>query len=448
MRNMNLKSISILGTGYVGLSIAIAFTLRGYHVNVFDPDKFKTEKIKRGILPFYEPALQEPLEKAVETCKLKCTSNCKEAVLDTDIAFVAVGTPSQPDGSINLNSIKKVASEIGDALKQKYTYHLIVIKSTVIPTTTEKIVKVLIENRSKKKCGTDFGLCMNPEFLREGKALHDILHPDRIIIGEYDKKSGNTLESLYKDFYDEELILTIRTNLSTAELIKYANNCFLATKISFINTLANICEEIPGADITTIAKAIGLDSRINPNFLHAGLGYGGSCFPKDLKALINFSKTLGYSPKLLKAVERVNDFQPQRAIELVKKQLGSLKGKKIAVLGLAFKPHTEDMREARSIPIIHQLIQEGAKVTVYDPEAIPNAKKIFENQIRYASSPTQCLSKADCCFLVTEWPQFKKLQPKDFTQNMRYPLIIDGRRIYNPKKFNQKIKFLAIGLGK
>jgi len=239
----------------------------------------------------------------------------------------------------------------------------------------------------------------------------------------------------------------MRTNLPTAELIKYANNAFLATKISFINTMANICEKTSGADVTVVAKGIGLDKRIGPLFLNAGLGYGGSCFPKDVKALIAYSKTFGYNPELLEAVENVNETQPYKAVELCKDLLIDLKGKNIAILGLSFKPNTDDIREARSIPIINQLLKEGANITAYDPVAILNAKFIFKEKIRYASSPIDCLKDTDCCIVVTEWEEFKKLKPEDFIENMRQPVLIDGRRIYKPEEFSQKLKFAAIGLG-
>jgi UDPglucose 6-dehydrogenase len=444
---MKQHTISIIGTGYVGLSIALGFTSKGYTVITSDPDNEKTKKIQEGILPFHEPKLQEQLETAVKTGKLTCIMNCEEAILNTNITFVAVGTPNQPDGSIDLQYIKKAACEIGDALKKKKLYHLIVIKSTVAPTTTENILKPLVETHSGKHCGVDFGLCMSPEFLREGSALQDVLHPDRIIIGEYDKKSGDTLEALFRNF-SENTPPIIRTNIPTAELIKYASNAFLATKISFINTVANICEKTPSADATTVAKGIGLDKRIGPLFLNAGLGYGGSCLPKDLKALRAYSKTVGYKPALLDAVENVNKTQPYKAVELCKSFLNDLKDKNIAVLGLAFKPNTDDMRDAVSIPIINQLLKESAKVTAYDPIAIPNAKSIFRDRINYATSAIQCLNNADCCILVTEWDEFEKLKPDEFTKNMKQSILIDGRRIYDPDEFSGKMKFAAIGLGK
>jgi UDPglucose 6-dehydrogenase len=316
-----------------------------------------------------------------------------------------------------------------------------------VPGTTQDIVKPILEKESQKKCGSDIGLCMNPEFLRQGSAFEDTLHADRVVIGEYDKKSGDALENLYKDFYGKNTPPIIRTTLSTAELIKYASNALLATKISFINTIANLCEKIPGADVKTVAQAMGLDKRIGPLFLNAGLGYGGSCFPKDVKALIAQAKNLGYQLTLLEEVENINKTQPLKAIQFCKELLGNLKGKHIAILGLAFKPDTDDMREARAIPIINQLIKEGAKVTAYDPVAIPTAKSIFKDKIEYANSTIECLKNADCCILVTEWDEFKKLTPEDFIKTMKQPVLIDGRRIYNPEEFGKKLKLAAIGLG-
>jgi len=440
--------LSIVGTGYVGLCTAVGFASKGYKVITSTHDPKKAHSINRGIPPFYEPNLQKWLQKVVKKDNLKCVLNQPhKAILNTDITFIATATPSQPNGSINLQQIKNSTREIAEALNKKDTYHLVVIKSTVIPGTTLNIVKPTLEKHSNKQCGIHFGLCMNPEFLREGSALHDTLYPDRIIIGEHDQKSGDTLENIYRDFYGNKTPPTIRTNLPTAELIKYANNAFLATKISFINTIANICEKIPRIDVATVAKGIGLDQRISPQFLHAGLGYGGSCLPKDVKALIAFSNQLGYTPTMLQAVQEVNENQAKHAVEKAKEKLLKLKGKRIAILGLAFKPNTDDMREARSITIIKQLLTEGANITAYDPAAIPNAKSIFGNKIKYASSAIECLKNADCCIIVTEWEEFKKLEPEDFTKNMRQPVLIDGRRIYDPKQFSQKLKFTAIGVG-
>jgi len=441
--------ISVMGIGYVGLCTAVGFASKGYKVVASTHDAEKAARISEGFPPFYEPDLRDMLGKTIRNGYLKCLLNRPdEAVHDTDITFVSVGTPSKPDGSIDLQHIENSAREIGEAIGKKSTYHVVVVKSTVVPGTTENIVKPVLEKCSGKKCGSKLGLCMNPEFLREGSALEDTLHPDRIVIGRHDELSGATLEDLYRSFYGKKMPPTMRTTLSTAELIKYANNAFLATKISFINTIANLCERIPGADITVVAKGIGLDKRIGPLFLNAGLGYGGSCFPKDVKALIAHAKSIGHRIELLEAVEKINDAQPYKAVKLCKDNIGDVKGKKIAILGLSFKPNTDDMREARSIPVINQLLKEGANITVYDPAAIPVAKAIFQNSIQYAPSTSECLKDADCCIIVTEWDEFRNLKPEDFTQNMRQSVLVDGRRIYNPKEFSKRLRLSAIGLNR
>jgi UDPglucose 6-dehydrogenase len=441
--------ISVLGIGYVGLCTAVGFASKGYEVIASTHDAEKAAKINKGIPSFYEPNLQNLLQETIQNGHLTCLTNQTEkAILATGLTFNAVGTPSRSDGSIDLQFIETSTRDIGRALKQKNEYHVVVVKSTVVPGTTQDLVRPILEKESRKKCGIDFGLCMSPEFLRQGSAFEDTMHTDRVVIGEHDKRSGDVLENLYKGFYGENPPPMIRTTLSTAELIKYASNSMLATKISFINTMANLCEKIPGADVKVVATAMGLDKRIGPLFLNAGLGYGGSCFPKDVKALLACSKNLDYRLKLLEEVENVNKTQPLKAVEFCKELLGdSLKGKRVAILGLAFKAETDDMREARAIPIINQLTEEGASVTAYDPVAMPIARNIFKNKIQYAASAVECLKNADCCILVTEWDEFKNLKPIDFIKNMDQPILIDGRRIYDPVEFSKKMKFKAIGLG-
>ncbi len=447
MIELKKPAISVIGAGYVGLCTAVGFASKDYSVIAVDNDPKKIAKISKGTPPFHEPQLSKLLKKGLENGNIKCLFNqTKQAVLETDLTFIAVGTPSKPDGSIDLQYIESAARDIGKALKQTSSYHVTIVKSTVIPGTTQNAVKPILEQESQRKCGKDFGLCMNPEFLRQGSAFEDTVNAHRLVIGQFDKKSGGTLGNFYKGFYDKNPPPTIRTSLATAELIKYACNSLLATKISFINMIANICEEIPGADVTTVAKAMGLDERIGPFFLDAGIGYGGSCFPKDVKALIACSKSLGYDPLILDSVENINKNQPLRAIQLCEKLVGSLKEKQIAILGLAFKPDTDDMREARAIPIIKHLLKQGAKIIAYDPVAMPVAKTIFEGKIQYATSAINCLKDTDCAIVITEWSEFKKLKPKDFIQNMKHPVLVDGRRIYNPPEF-AKIKFAAIGLG-
>lgn len=432
----------------MGLCTAVGFSSKGYTVFATDVDAEKATKINQGIPPFHEPGLQEKLTDSVRKGYLKCLVNQTEkAVIESDLTFVTVGTPSKPDGSIDLSFLESSSRDIGKALSRKGAYHVVIVKSTVVPGTTQNVVRQILEEESKKKCGAGFGLCMNPEFLRQGSAFHDTLNAERVVIGAFDKRSGDIVEELYRDFYSSRFPKTIRTTLSTAELIKYASNSMLATKISFINTIANICERIPGADVKVVATAMGLDKRIGQLFLDAGLGYGGSCFPKDVKALIACSKGLGYYPELLESVEAVNKSQPLKAVQFCRELLGDLRGKNIAILGLAFKPDTDDMREARVIPIVNELLRIGAKVTAYDPVAIPIAKTIFKDRIEYAISAVACLKNANCCIVVTEWDEFKKLTPEDYVSCMKQPVLIDGRRIYNSEIFEKKVVFKAIGLG-
>jgi UDPglucose 6-dehydrogenase len=441
--------ISVIGTGYVGLCTAVGLASKGFSVLACDVDQAKIEKINQGVPPFHEPGLQEKLTESIKKGNLKgVVGQTDRVIAETDLTFVAVGTPSRPDGSIDLQFIESAATNIGKALKQKTAYHVTIIKSTVVPGTTQNVVKPALERVSKKKCGADFGVCMNPEFLRQGSAFQDTVNADRVVIGSFDKQSGDQLEAFYRDFYSGHVPPIIRTTLSTAELIKYASNAMLATKISFINTISNICEKIPGADVKVVATAMGLDKRIGPLFLDAGLGYGGSCFPKDVKALIASSKAFSYVPELLESTESVNKKQPLKAVEFCRQQLGSLEGKRIAILGLAFKPDTDDMREARVIPIVNQLLKEGAFVVAYDPVAMTVAKSIFNDKIKYAASALGCLKDAECCILVTEWEEFRKLTPRDFVKAMKLPILIDGRRIYNPEVFSAKMRFTALGLGK
>ena len=442
-----MHRISFVGMGYVGLCTGVCFASKGYETILSDTDKAKVNSVSKGVSPFYEPNLEKMLLEAVNKGCLKATLGSEKAISRSNITFITVGTPSKPDGDIDLGFVHSAAEEVGNALKKKESHHLVVIKSTVIPGTTEGVVKPLLERRSGKRCGTDFSLCVNPEFLREGSAIHDTLNPDRIIIGEHDKKSGDILENLYREFYGNKMPPIIRANTPTAELVKYANNAFLAAKISFINQIANICEKIPEVDVKTIAKGIGLDKRIGRLFLNPGLGYGGSCLPKDVKALITFSWALGYDPVFIKSVEEVNEAQPYKAVELAKRALSELKGKRIAMLGLAFKPNTDDIRESLSIKIIDKLLEGGANIVAYDPAAMNNTKKILGSHIDYAPSAVECIKGADCCIVATEWDEFKQVKPDDFVQYMKIPIVVDGRRIYNPGEYSRKIKFTAIGLG-
>jgi len=442
------QRISIFGLGYVGLCTAVPFAQKGFDVIGVDIDMDKVEMIRRGEPPIHEPGLEEALNDPRTKSRFDVTTNHREAIGKSDISLIAVGTPSQQDGGIDLRYIRSVSRDIGDALGEKSGYHLVAVKSTVVPGTSDSIVKPILEETAGKACGLDFGLCSNPEFLREGKALEDTLNPDRIVIGEHDERSGDALEAMYRAFHQEQVPPILRTNLPTAEVIKYASNAFLATKVSFINTIANVCEKIPDVDVTEVADAVGLDHRISPRFLRAGLGYGGSCFPKDLKAFIEHSNAISYKPELLEAVEKVNQIQPLWAVEKAEELVGDLRDRRIAILGLAFKPNTDDMREAVSIRIVDELLGRGAVIHAYDPAALDNAKRIFGERIKYCETVDDCLKGTDCSIIVTEWDEFRTLEPEDFLDKMRTPVLIDGRRVTDPKKFRDEVKYAAIGLGR
>ncbi|MCZ7401022.1 MAG: UDP-glucose/GDP-mannose dehydrogenase family protein [Candidatus Methanoperedens sp.] len=411
--------ISVIGTGYVGTVSAACFAELGHDVICVDIDKSKIDLINAGIPPIYEEGLQELLKKHAGK-RLSATSDYDSAIMNSDVSFICVGTPSDSEGNIDLGIVKAASASIGDSLRKKKGYHVIVVKSTVVPETTEKVVLPVIEKHSEKHLG-EFGIAMNPEFLREGKAVHDFMHPDKIVVGSMDKKSGDIVAALYNGLKRE----VTRTNPRTAEMIKYVNNSFLATKISFANEVGNICKEL-GIDTYEVMSAVGKDFRIGPHFLNAGAGFGGSCFPKDVKALIGKAKEIGYEPQLLKSVIAVNEGQPARMVMLLKNKIGSLEGKNIAVLGLAFKNDTDDIRESRSIPVIKDLLDEGAVVSAYDPMANENMKKLFGG-IRYYSSAADALRGADACLIMTEWDEFKSLD-KEFDV-MENRLVIDGRHI-------------------
>lgn len=416
--------ISVIGTGYVGTVSGACFAELGHEVICVDVDRSKIDQINAGVAPIYEEGLSELLKKHAGK-RIRATSDYDLAVTNSDVSFICVGTPSDARGNIDLGIVKAASASLGDALRKKKGYHVIVVKSTVVPETTEKVVLPIIEKHSGKRAG-DFGIAMNPEFLREGKAVHDFMHPDKIVVGSLDKRAGDIVASLYSGLECE----VTRTNPRTAEMIKYVNNSFLATKISFANEVGNICKEL-GIDTYEVMKAVGKDFRIGPHFLNSGAGFGGSCFPKDVKALIGKAVEIGYEPHLLKSVIEVNEKQPSRMVGLLKNRLGNISGKKIAVLGLAFKNDTDDIRESRSIPVIKELLDSGAKVLAYDPMANENMKKLF-GSVEYHSSAQDALRGADACLVMTEWDEFRSLD-NEF-EVMKNRIVIDGRHMLTPGK--------------
>jgi len=442
LADMTSNRISIFGLGRVGLVTAVSFAKKGYQVIGIDPDKRKLKQIRKAEPPFVEPGLAEYLEAVTRNGALSVTNDPFTAS-GSDLVFIAVATPSNPDGSIDLTNVKDAATQIGQSYRRSRQAQLVVIKSTVTPGTARNVVKVTL----RAQCGTDIAVCSNPEFLREGTALLDTEFPDRIVIGSDTQEAIDKLEEFYRRFYREKMPTVIATSHETAELIKYASNAFLATKVSFINTIGSIAERIPNVDVTTVARAMGLDQRIGPMFLQAGLGYGGSCLPKDLNAMLAFCRSLSYRSKLLEEVAQVNREQPTKAIEFAQRMLGSLHGRKIAILGLAFKPNTDDLRNAVSVPIVEGLLREGAAVCAYDPAAIATAKEIFGTRVQYAANARDCLREADLAILVTEWDEFKKLTGRDFTELMKTAMLFDGRRIYEPNSMRASgVTYGAIGL--
>lgn len=412
-------NISIIGTGYIGLITGAGFAEKDHKVICVDVIKEKVDLINSGKSPIYEKGLDEIIKKTIGK-NLTATTSIRDAVLNSDVTFICVGTPPNSDGSSDLRYITDASGNIGKQLAEKNSYHVVVVKSTVLPGTTENIVIPSIEKNSRKIAGKDFGVVMNPEFLREGVALEDFLKPDRIVIGSIDKRSGDLIERLYAGFNSKIL----RTNLKTAEMIKYASNAFLATKVSFINETGNICKEL-GIHVYDVANGIALDHRIGHYFLNSGLGFGGSCFPKDVKALVYEAKKLGYEPELLNSVLNVNSRQPKILLKIAKKKIGNFRNKKIAVLGLAFKKDTDDIRDTQSFPVIELLLKEGAVITAYDPKAIENTKKVFGDKIRYANSADSALESSELALILTEWDEFSNL---DFSR-MKEKIVIDARNI-------------------
>jgi UDPglucose 6-dehydrogenase len=444
----SMERISFFGLGRVGLTTAVCSAKKGYHVIGIDKDENKVRLLQEGKAPFFEPKLQEYVNEVIHRRTMRASTDPK-LCCDSDVIFVTVNTPSKDDGSIDLSQVQTACTTIGHAIKDNANYQLIVVRSTVTPGTTRIVLKPLIEKSSGRTCGTQLGLCFNPEFLREGRAIEDTENPDRVVIGSDEMPASEKLAMVWQRFLPnlsrDRLILTTPEN---AEFIKYGTNTFLATKISLINTIATIAERLPGADITTIARGIGLDPRVGSQFLRAGLGWGGSCLPKDLRALAAFSRLTGYKADLVEQTIEVNSKQPGKAVEFARQSLGTLNGRVVAILGLSFKPDTDDVREAVSISIVNQLLQAGARVIAYDPIAAEAAKQILGERIQYARSVQECLRDAELAILVTEWDELKKLKPEDFRALMKRPILYDGRRIFDATEMVRAgIQFGAVGLG-
>ena len=434
--------ITIIGTGYVGLVTGTCFAETGIDVTCIDVDKEKIINLNKGILPIYEPGLEQMIRRNVEKKQLRFSTDLKEGLEDSDIVFIAVGTPPGEDGSANLKHVLNVAGEIGRMMND---YLLIATKSTVPVGTAEKIRLTVQKELKERGKEISFDVASNPEFLKEGDAVEDFLRPDRIIIGVDSDRSEKMMNRLYKPFLLNGHPL-IFMDIPSAELTKYAANSMLATKISFMNDIANLCE-LTGADINMVRKGIGSDSRIGNKFLYAGVGYGGSCFPKDVKALINTADEKGYSLRVLKAVEAINNDQKFIIFNKIYNHFGgNLKEKLIAVWGLSFKPNTDDIREAPSLVIIRKLLEHGARINVYDPVAMEQAEKQLSDEVAYANDRYEALIDSNALVVVTEWAEFRSPNYKVMNKLMREKIIFDGRNIYDAIEMKEQgFKYYGIG---
>ncbi len=431
-----MKNICVIGVGYVGLVTGACLADLGNRVICLNRNKTKAENLKKGIMPIYEPGLEEIVKRNYASGRLDFTTSYDEALKDVEYVFIAVGTPSGAEGEADLAHVNQASEGIAKRLDHPM---IIINKSTVPIGTGDWVADIVRENMPDKSI--EFSVVSNPEFLREGSAVYDFMNPDRIVLGSTDPAAAHRVAELYYPLQAPIII----TDLRTAEMIKYASNAFLATKISFINEIANICEAL-GADVTEVARGMGMDQRIGPHFLGAGVGWGGSCFPKDVKALIHMAATHGAHPQLLRAVMEINYDQRKRVIQKLRDILGGFRGKTIGILGLSFKPNTDDMRDAPSIEIIHMLQHEGAQIKAYDPQAMETAKRILTN-VTYCENPYEVAEGADALILVTEWNEFKQLDMLRIKEIMRQPVILDGRNIYDPEKMKE-MGFIFRGMGR
>ncbi len=429
-------NICVIGVGYVGLVTGACFADLGNRVICLDIDEAKIEGLKQGKLPIYEPGLDEVVERNVKAGRLSFTTSYAEGIKEAEVVFIAVGTPSGVDGEADLRYVRAAAESIADVMD----HPLIIINKSTVPVGTGDSVANVI----RKRRGNDipFAVVSNPEFLREGSAIHDFMHPDRVILGSEDRSAAERVAHLYLPLRCTLML----TNLRTAEMIKYASNAFLATRVSFINEIASICDEL-GADVKEVAFGMGCDKRIGHHFLQAGLGWGGSCFPKDVKALAHMADLHGTHPQLLRAVMDINQAQRRRVVRWLRNALNSLSEKTIGILGLAFKPNTDDIRESPAIDVIHLLQNEGARIRAYDPKAMPSARKVLVD-VTFCRDPYELAEGCDALILATEWDEFRYLEWPRIRAVMRGDIFIDGRNLYEPETMIQAgFRYRPIGRG-
>lgn len=438
------NKITVVGMGFVGLTTAAIFASKGKIVYGVDTDAKKIQLISKFRMPFYEPGLESLVSKMLKAKRLIPLGDLERAVDKSNMIFICVGTPMREDGSVNLDYIESASLAIGQYLRKDYQYPVVCVKSTVPPQTTEKVVIPNLQKRGLE-CGKDFGVAMTPEFLREGSAVDDARRPHLVVVGANEGKTTIKVKRFLQCIYGRSIDI-LDTNIVSAELIKYANNSFLATKISFINTIANICDRIPGADVDIIARAIGADPRIGSQFLIAGPGYGGSCFPKDVSGFINFCKNIGYEPVLLEATDSVNKRQVDSIMRFLQSRYPSIKYKRITILGTSFKKNTDDIRESVSIKLIERLLDAGAKVRVHDPMALENTKKLLGSRVEYSDRIEDALKDPEVVILMTDWDEYRRINLENL-KDTTSRLVIDTRRIMKIREAS-KIEYIALGRSK
>jgi len=438
-----METISVVGMGKLGLCMAACLADKGYRVIGVDINPAIIQAVNEGNSPIYEPGVAEMMKGLSE--HLSATDDYKYAIENSEVTFIVVPTPSEEDGSFSTKYVELALRSIATNLKHKHDFHVVALTSTVLPGVTENMVKPLLEGVSGKRCGIDFGLCYNPEFIALGSVLRDFNNPDVVLIGESDQRSGEILSEIYQVVCDNHPPI-VRTTFYNAELAKISLNAFVTMKISFANTIAEICERIPNGDADIVSKLLGFDSRIGRKYLTGGLSYGGPCFPRDNKAFSSFAKKVGCRARLAEATDKVNKEQTDRIIYLLKQNLSSVKGKKVAILGLTYKPNTDVIEESASMEIAKALVREGAIVAVYDPAGMEEAKKVLEKGIKYTNSVRQCLEDAELAIMAVPWDEFKGLKPQDFIETMRSPVVLDCWRVFSRSEFSQRLKYLAIGL--
>lgn len=430
-----MRKIAVVGTGYVGLVTGVALSEIGHHVTCIDVDLDKVKRMQAGISPIYEPGLDELMQKNIAAGRLHFTNEHELGFHEAEVIYIAVGTPQREDGSADLQYVEQAALDIATHAKRD----VIVVTKSTVPVGTNERIRDLIRTHRKRDIQVE--VVSNPEFLREGSAVHDTFHGDRIVIGADDERAAAVVEEINRPFG----IPIFKTDIRSAEMIKYASNAFLATKISFINEISNICEKL-GANVEDVALGMGMDKRIGSQFLRAGIGYGGSCFPKDTQALVQIAGNVNHRFDLLESVIRVNNRQQALLVHKALERFGSLRGMKIALLGLAFKPNTDDMREAASIVVSNKLLEEGAEVVAYDPVAMDNAKRVLDPRVRFADSVEEVLAGADAAFLLTEWPEFQELSFDVFVRLMKEPVLFDGRNCFSLEYVrNYPVEYHSVG---